>query len=66
MRVCFQGAFLLYMGVAFLGFLIFLWILPETKGKTLEEVEELFKKPYPSPFACGKGDKAVDKYEAME
>ena len=33
-----QGAFLIYMVLALLGMLLFMWILPETKGKTLEQV----------------------------
>ena len=33
-----QGAFLLYMGLALIGMLLFTWILPETKGKSLEQV----------------------------
>jgi len=41
----FQGAFYLYTGIALLGFLLFLWILPETKGKSLEEMEHLFSQP---------------------
>jgi len=44
-----QGAFYLYTGVALLGFFIFLWLLPETKGKSLEEVEQLFAQPTKLP-----------------
>ena len=33
-----------------LGFVIFLWLLPETKGKSLEEVEQLFAQP--TKFPC--------------
>ena len=40
-----QGAFYLYTGIAILGFLTFFWILPETRGKSLEEVEQLFAEP---------------------
>jgi hypothetical protein len=32
----------MYTGIAFVGFVIFYKILPETKGKTLEEMELLF------------------------
>ena len=38
----FQGAFYLYTGITVIGFFIFAWILPETKGKSLEQVEQLF------------------------
>lgn len=40
-----QGAFYLYTGVAILGWLLFYWILPETKGTSLEDVEVLFSDP---------------------
>ena len=32
----------MYSGIAFIGLVIFYKILPETKGKTLEEMEALF------------------------
>lgn len=38
----YQGAFLLYAGFALLGFLFVFLLLPETKGKPLEEIENLF------------------------
>ncbi len=40
-----QGTFYLYTGIAALGFLLFLWILPETRGKSLVRScnEQLFK-----------------------
>lgn len=37
-----QGAFYLYASLASVGFLYFVFVLPETKGKTLEELEDLF------------------------
>lgn len=37
-----QGAFYLYASLAALGFIYFACVLPETKGKTLEELEYLF------------------------
>ena len=37
-----QGTFYMYTGIALVGFLIFLKILPETRGKSLEEMEQLF------------------------
>jgi predicted MFS family arabinose efflux permease len=39
-----HGTFWLYAGICFLGFLFILKYLPETKGKTLEEVEKMLTK----------------------
>ncbi|XP_010530516.1 PREDICTED: putative polyol transporter 1, partial [Tarenaya hassleriana] len=36
------GAFLLFAGVAFVAWLFFFIVLPETQGKPLEEIEKLF------------------------
>ncbi|CAL5329131.1 unnamed protein product [Camellia sinensis] len=36
------GAFFLFMGVAIVGWLFFYTLLPETQGKTLEEMQTLF------------------------
>ncbi|KAL8167392.1 hypothetical protein V2J09_008891 [Rumex salicifolius] len=36
------GAFLLFAGVASIGWLFFFLFLPETQGRTLEEMDELF------------------------
>ena len=36
----------LYAGLSFLGLLFFLLFVPETKGKSLEDVEMLFQRPY--------------------
>ena len=44
------GTFWLYAGLAILGLLFLVFFLPETKGKSLEEVEGLFAKPW-----CGNG-----------
>nr|CAD7198345.1 unnamed protein product [Timema douglasi] len=36
------GAFYLYAGLSAMGFIVLLFILPETKGKSLEEMEDVF------------------------
>lgn len=38
------GAFFIFSGVALIGFVFFLTLLPETKCRTLEEMEKLFGK----------------------
>ena len=40
------GTFAFYAGLGFLGLLFAIFLVPETKGRKLEEVEELFQKPY--------------------
>jgi len=37
------GAFLFYAGISVLGLIFVALLLPETKGKSLEDIEELFK-----------------------
>lgn len=44
------GTFWLYSGLALIGLIVLALFLPETKGKTLEEVEGLFARPW-----CGTG-----------
>lgn len=39
-----QGTYWVYAGISFLGFLFVYFLLPETKGKTLEEIEAIFSK----------------------
>ena len=36
----------LYAGFSFLALLFFLFLVPETRGRKLEDVEELFERPY--------------------
>ena len=40
------GAFWLYATFSAVGISVLAYILPETKGKSLEQVQELFTKPY--------------------
>ncbi|XP_064606088.1 proton myo-inositol cotransporter-like [Liolophura sinensis] len=40
------GTFWLYASLAFLGLVMLGWLLPETKGKSLEEVEGVFARPF--------------------
>ena len=39
------GAFYLYCGLSALGFVIFFLLLPETRGRSLEDMETLFSGP---------------------
>ena len=39
-----QGAFWFYSGCSLLGFVFVFFVMPETKGKTLEEIEAMFNK----------------------
>ena len=39
------GAFYLYASLALCGLLFLYLVLPETRGKSLEEIEDLFKEP---------------------
>ena len=41
-----QGAFYLYASLAIFGWIFFLFKLPETKGKTLEQMESLFSQRF--------------------
>ena len=40
------GTYWLFVGIASLGFVFFWCLLPETKGRKLEDVEELFARPW--------------------
>ena len=46
MLLTISGAFYLYAGLAALGLIILIFLLPETKGKTLEEMESVFSGPW--------------------
>ncbi|CAH0754097.1 unnamed protein product [Bemisia tabaci] len=43
------GTFQLFGGITLLGTVFIFCFLPETKNKTLEEIEDLFSKPKPKP-----------------
>ena len=47
-----SGVFWLYSGFALVGIILFALCLPETKGKQLEEVEQLFSDPLISFRRC--------------
>jgi hypothetical protein len=38
------GAFFLFAGIAVLAWFFFYFLFPETKGRSLEDIEELFSK----------------------
>jgi len=50
-----SGVFWLYGGFALVGMILFALCLPETKGKHLEEVEQLFSDPLISCRHCRNG-----------
>lgn len=56
-----QGAFYFYGSLAFLGFIFFFFNLPETKGKSLEQLESLF-----SPENKLKSDDEEDEVEEVQ
>jgi len=43
------GAFWLFTVICILSFLFGWWMMPETKGRTLEEIAESWKKPFAKP-----------------
>lgn len=45
-----HGVFYMYMGLAGLGLIIFFFLLPETRGVPLENMENLFSRPFSSRF----------------
>ncbi|KAK4010706.1 hypothetical protein OUZ56_019837 [Daphnia magna] len=48
-----QGAFIFYCALSTVGLLLFWWLLPETKGRTLEEMEVVFSRPRSCPMPWG-------------
>ncbi|HDR67873.1 MAG TPA: MFS transporter [Bacteroidaceae bacterium] len=57
-----HGTFWLYAGICLLGFLFIFRKLPETKGKTLEEVEKMIQSnDRPDPGCHQKGMMGIDK-----
>ena len=55
-----QGAFYLYAALAVFGWIFFLFKLPETKGKTLEQMESLFSKGFQ---LCGDSNQSDITYQ---
>ncbi|KAL3519311.1 hypothetical protein ACH5RR_017460 [Cinchona calisaya] len=49
------GTFLLFAGFSFLGLLAIFFIVPETKGLQLEEIEHMLEKGYKPSLFCSKG-----------
>lgn len=43
------GTFLIYLFFSLVGLIYFSFSLPETKGKTLEEIDKLFQRPGDKP-----------------
>ncbi|KAJ8300583.1 hypothetical protein KUTeg_022102 [Tegillarca granosa] len=56
------GTYWLFVGIVFLAIVFMVTLLPETRGKSLEEVEELFIEPWCS---CGSRD-ALDETSTDE
>ena len=57
------GAFSLYVGLATFGWLFIFLLLPETKGKSLEQVECLFKGPPCPPPGLRSGKKSYSSLD---
>ncbi|XP_077233295.1 putative polyol transporter 6 [Tasmannia lanceolata] len=53
------GAFFLFAGVAVVAWVFFYFFLPETKGRSLEEMEELFSKKKSSSMKVEGGEKEM-------
>ena len=59
-----HGTFWLYTGIALLGWIFIFLLLPETKGRSLEQVEELFQGPNcPPPGLANSCQRRRDGYE---
>lgn len=61
----FSGTFYLYMSFALSGLALFFFILPETKGVKLEEVEGIFQVPFFSqrPWKKKEADELINSEE---
>lgn len=55
---CVSGTYWLYAGISVLGISVFTMIVPETKGKSLEEIEQLFSKGW-CHCPCMEDSKAI-------
>ena len=55
--ITFQGTYWMYGGFMFLSFVFVFFVVPETKGKTLEEIEALFQSGSSARY------KSADRYD---
>ena len=56
----------LYAGLGVLGLAFVVFLVPETKGKSLEEVEQLFQQPYCTTWCCRLPVKTDHKLDEAE
>lgn len=49
-----HGVFIFFMALSLIGTLFVVLVLPETKGKTLREIEDMFRKKKEISDSCGK------------
>lgn len=60
------GAFWLYTGIAICSWTFLFLMLPETKGRTLEQVEELFQRPLCPPIGISEMPCAKKAYYRLQ
>ncbi|KAF4672640.1 hypothetical protein FOL47_000270 [Perkinsus chesapeaki] len=59
-----QAVFFFFTVISFILLIFIWWLLPETKGKTLDEVQSLFHKYHPTIFLTKYSSSNVDKNNA--